>query len=458
MKQRYSPFFHVSGLRSLALVMMLCSCGGYGTTEEEQIDYDPGAPTFPGDRVVAPYTGSNGDVQTAQATMYTGFDFHKQVIQPNCSPIGGVCHNQKEYPDMRTTATFLSMIGARCNAAPRHWSTVFDRCEQVGDKLRFANTEISQIEIGYVDLIRGDYVDHREQETTPTSDSAGLHIYLREPVVSEGSNNFNDTAMFVRTIVDNGETRELVYAEIQLRFWILGDGRHLMGEIPDYRVGATEELVEIGVGQGDHNRNGIYGASQEAPAAMINPGKPLESYLIARLMGHMQNEPVPGTRMPIANSPPTVPQMVALACFIEGLPTDGSPASLEWPIDYANCSFNGDPGNSSPNVLDVDGIGGTSWSASILPLLQANCGGCHASPGAEAGFDVLEEGVYTKLLGLSSQRPDLRLVEPQKPDESYLWMKLTGASGVTQMPPGGSLTQEQLDDINEWITNGALQN
>ena len=438
---------------------VVCSCGGYSTVAEEFIDYETDTPELPGERVVAPYTGGNATVLEAQASMRTGFDLHRKVIQRSCSPLEGVCHNQKEYPDLRTTESFLATIGAPCNVVPKHWSTVFDRCERQGDIVRFADRELPPTEVGYIHMVRGDFVDYRDEEITPTADSPGLHFYLRDPVALDNGNNFYGTAELSRSFSQDGNVTELVFERFTTRFWVLDDGRHVLAEVPDYRRDAAEALLTIGIYQGDHNRNGIYGASVSNPVSLLNPGKALESYLVARLMGKMLTEPVPGTRMPLANLPPTVPEMLALACFIEALPQDGSPASLSWPIDYANCSFNVDP-----DVLALTGTGAPTWSASVWPLLQANCGGCHVSPAPSGGLDLVQEGAYTRILGLSSQQPSLRLIEPGDPDASYLWMKLTDADGISgsQMPFDPStgprpLTDEELSIINQWITAGALQ-
>ena len=67
------------------------------------------------------------------------------------------------------------------------------------------------------------------------------------------------------------------------------------------------------------NRNGVFGFRTGRAVSLITPGKPEESYLVARLRGHMQGETVPGSRMPLANQPPSIPDMVALMCFIEGM-------------------------------------------------------------------------------------------------------------------------------------------
>jgi hypothetical protein len=69
---------------------------------------------------------------------------------------------------------------------------------------------------------------------------------------------------------------------------------------------------------------------------------------------------------------------------------------------------------------------------------------------ADASFD--------SLVGVSSlQVPELSRVEAGDPDNSYLVQKLEGtADEGAQMPAGGPpLDQAVIDDIRQWIADGA---
>jgi hypothetical protein len=50
------------------------------------------------------------------------------------------------------------------------------------------------------------------------------------------------------------------------------------------------------------------------------------------------------------------------------------------------------------------------------------------------------------------------LVAPFDPDASYLIRKLENTPGISngRMPPSGPLPQSDIDQIREWILNGAL--
>jgi hypothetical protein len=451
-------------LASLAVLALLagllvalapaCGEGPRGLRDDGVLDFDPDRPTVPGDREATPYTGDDAFVLEAMARYATGYDLHTKLIQRSCSGAPGVCHNQTEYPDLRTAASLIDAIDAPCNVQPGHWSTVFDRCEQLGDRFVLTDVGGREIEIGWIEYVAGEWIDHREAGTVPDERSPGLHIRLKDPVQTDRERTY-DTGRFIRTFVNaDGDVEDLPFAAFESQWWILGDGRHLMAEVRSFQVDRVNEIMAVGVEQGDMNRNGIFGAREGLTVPMIAPGNPEESYLVARLTGRMGDERVPGTRMPLANEPPSIADMLALVCWIQGL-APGEIPSLAWPIDYGACSYTDDP-----QQLNLLGDGAT-FRGRVAPLLEANCGGCHAGQSPAEGLDLVSEGVHARLLEASVQNPNLALVEPGYPGQSYLWLKLLGTPGILgdRMPPSSSgfeLTAEALDDIEDWIRAGAL--
>jgi hypothetical protein len=82
-----------------------------------------------------------------------------------------------------------------------------------------------------------------------------------------------------------------------------------------------------------------------------------------------------------------------------------------------------------------------------------------------AGLNLKDGDVYSRLMQMSSQLPDLKLVESAQPDLSYLWLKLNGdpsivGSAMPLDPLNGTrrLTTQELADIKSWIEEGALMN
>ena len=88
-------------------------------------------------------------------------------------------------------------------------------------------------------------------------------------------------------------------------------------------------------------------------------------------------------------------------------------------------------------------------------------GGCHTNAD-QAGGLTLEEGVaYSAIIDVASNElPTMHLITPGDTEESYLIHKLmgtyldVGGSGA-QMPIGGSISEEELATIEEWVLAGA---
>ena len=83
---------------------------------------------------------------------------------------------------------------------------------------------------------------------------------------------------------------------------------------------------------------------------------------------------------------------------------------------------------------------------------------CHAGGAPAAGLNLEMANSYTMLVGIQSgQDPAFVRVLAGSPDNSYLVQKLEGsASGGGIMPPGGALSQTNIDMIRQWISDGAI--
>ncbi|MCI0574396.1 MAG: hypothetical protein L0Y66_26995 [Myxococcaceae bacterium] len=451
-------------LTLLVLPALLWACSGSDVTNMEgEIPFTPDRPGLGTGTNVAPYTGTNEKVLTAQATYVSAQDLHRKFVLRTCGPTNGVCHNQKEYPDLHTAGTFLAAVGAPCNVQPGSWQSVFDRCERLGDRFRFSGGSADDIEIGWTELVPGEYKDYRPDGERPTETSPGLHIVLREPLPGDRVEQYG-TGLFVRTFVDDeGNVQELPFANFTGGWWMLGDRKHLFAEVRDDQQDAVAALLTGGIVQGDHNRNGTFGHLTGTTVSLLNPGRPEESYLVARVRGHMQGQTVPGTRMPLANIPPSVVDMLALVCWLEGLDPAAPPRTLDSQIDYAGCSYSADP-----DALNVVGTG-ASWSGRIRPMLVAHCGGCHNATSFQGQLDLVTDNpdtpgdeVHARLLGFSKQRTDVKLIAPGFPEQSYVWRKLNNDGTIlgARMPiypdPTTQLPGDVLESLQTWILAGAL--
>jgi hypothetical protein len=102
-----------------------------------------------------------------------------------------------------------------------------------------------------------------------------------------------------------------------------------------------------------------------------------------------------------------------------------------------------------------------SFKTDIVPLLKSRCVMCHL-PGAEqAGLALHPKGGYANLVDVKSTQSPLVRVAPGKPDDSYLYRKITGTHAQVggsgeRMPFGeSSLTAEEVERVRRWIEDGA---
>ena len=451
---------------TLGLVVMIalapaCEEGGRDApTPSTGIVFTPDRPSRDPSPPVAPYDGVDPIVLDAQQRFPTGLDLHVKVIARTCSPTEGVCHNTKEYPDLHTAANFLATIEAPCNIQSGTREGIFDRCERPGDRFELATDAVlsGPVEIGQLRYVPGDKPNYSENNL-PTATSPGLHVTVAEPIVTDRRELWTE-GRFIRTFVnDGGLVQDIAYQSFGTRWWVLSGGSEIVGEVNEWQSDAVNRLLDVGVVEGDPNMNGVFGARADEPVAMIVPGDPETSYLVARVRGLMEGAEVPGTRMPLANQPLSTAEMLALFCFIEGL-DGGPPARLDGAIDFKGCSYSTDP-TRLDLYASTDGV---TWSGRIAPLLEVNCGGCHDAESPSGELPLVGEDAFSALLQAADGRPDLKRIEPGVPDQSYLWLKLTNAPDLEGSPMPTSpltgwrpLSSAELDDIRAWIENGALE-
>lgn len=419
------------------------------------IDFETKRPQLMDVAEVPPYSGSNPIVLDAASRLSTGLELHRNVIVRTCGPTSGVCHNQKEYPDLHTASNLVNAINAPCNVQPGDWSAVFDGCERPGDMFSFGG-DGKRIEVAYIDYVPGEAKYGDDQ--TPSNDSPGLHIHLASPFKVGDRNRRWARGEFTGKFVNqDNKVVESTYAVYETDWWYLDGGQHLVGVVNEWQIDRVEKLVAQGIVQGDMNRNGTFGARESTRLQLLKAGDPERSYLIGRVRGELKGQPIPGTRMPLANQPLSVSEMLALYCFIEGLPEKlVGEFDMLAPINYEECSW-----AQNPEELNLLGDNVT-WLGFVKPLLEANCGGCHGGANPQGGFDVLSDGAYERLLGDSLQKPGTRLITPGSLEESYLWTKLTGGTeivGLVMPLDSGNaprpLSEALLNDVATWITNGA---
>ncbi len=102
-----------------------------------------------------------------------------------------------------------------------------------------------------------------------------------------------------------------------------------------------------------------------------------------------------------------------------------------------------------------------SFSSDIQPVFDISCAtsGCHRA-GHSTNLNLTEENSYINLVNVESINfAPLKLVDPGKPEDSVLYLKIVESSETgSKMPPGGTLSDASVTNIQTWITEGAENN
>lgn len=93
-------------------------------------------------------------------------------------------------------------------------------------------------------------------------------------------------------------------------------------------------------------------------------------------------------------------------------------------------------------------------------IFPERCGNsdCHDAEAPAGDLDLVSAGVETRLIGQESAGGPGTLVDPNAPDESILWLKITQDTPPfgTRMPQvGGNLSSYERQCIYEWIEEQA---
>ena len=374
-------------------------------------------------------------VEEAKKEFPTYLDLHEKVITRTCTPFPNVCHNNKEYPDLRTPQAMLGMLGKPCNLDVEDPLNTYKGCEPEGDVLRFTTGS----NMGFATTI-----GHVELVPSLEGGVAAITLFLAEPVpagmIDPSSPESieilrtTDTGMLTVGRVENAVTYSAGVDAVQILSY-------------EAQPSEVHDLLEVDIRVGDPNQDGIFGAEEvDEHLLELKAGDPWGSYMLQRLQGN-----VPGSPMPLANQPLSAAEVVAIACWIEGTdqPEGDSPYAS---IDYDGCRYAAEFGEPDPDS-------GATFSGHVQPILETRCAtpGCHGSVAPAAGLDLTAEAARDNLFAPSTQNPDIPLVTPGNPTNSYLMTKLTGDGFAgKQMPLGASpLSDEELDIIRLWISYGA---
>lgn len=130
----------------------------------------------------------------------------------------------------------------------------------------------------------------------------------------------------------------------------------------------------------------------------------------------------------------------------DGEAGDSTGAEEPGELDGADDADSGGPGS------------GSLFADEVAPLLAASCS-CHS---AGAGGLAFDGDAYGALVGVPANGADLSYVEPGDVEASYIVHKIRGTQASVggsggSMPPSGPLTDAQIETIEAWIEQGALE-
>jgi hypothetical protein len=371
-------------------------------------------------------------VEEAKKEFPTYLDLHEKVITRTCTPNENVCHNNKEYPDLRTPQAMLEMLGSPCNLDVEDPLNTYNGCEPAADVVRFTTGG----NLGWEAKVAYVVVEPDAMGVT----SAVIHLAepvpaaMLDPTMPESIEVLRTTASGMLTVgqVTNAITYAVGVSTIQVTGY-------------DTLDGSVHTLVEDDLRAGDPNRDGVLGAEEEQ-LHELEAGDPWGSYLLQRLQGN-----VPGSPMPLANVPLSAAEIVAMACWIEGADAPGGDSPYAT-IEYDGCQYAAEFGEPDPDS-------GATFSGHVQPILETRCAaaGCHGSVAPAADLDLTKDVARDNLFRSSTQNPELPLVTPGNPTNSYLMTKLTGDGFAGKRMPLGAdpLSQEELDIVRLWISYGA---
>ncbi|GEM_PF-3225954 len=109
-------------------------------------------------------------------------------------------------------------------------------------------------------------------------------------------------------------------------------------------------------------------------------------------------------------------------------------------------------------------VPGVSFVKDIQTVFSGKCTACHNNSSRLGGLSLEPGSAYNNLVNAKSNESALNRVTAGSPDKSYLLNKVLGTQGQAggsglQMPSAGPrLPQDQINLIQQWISEGAPDN
>ncbi len=96
-------------------------------------------------------------------------------------------------------------------------------------------------------------------------------------------------------------------------------------------------------------------------------------------------------------------------------------------------------------------------TVNVSEILNKKCIRCHTNKNNDDGLDFRDEYIFATAVNRpSNQKPEVVIIQPGDPENSYLIMKISNDPGIegNQMPLGGEkLSEDNIQEIANWIAS-----
>jgi hypothetical protein len=381
--------------------------------------------------------GGTGGAPDPTASLYPDIaSLHALGVARTCALNEGVCHSQRQYPELGAVSAFASLVGAPCQLGIQDSTQTLPECETRGDSLFVGGQdyEILQLTIAPGEPFPPRHVDLKVSAIPANLEPTNVRIHRPAPAGGD-------------SIVKSLDGVALSAGS---------DSTHVVLDLTAAADPTLAGFLDIRAWHGDRvrlgdpNNDGMAHTSA-SPWAEITPGDPARSLFYKRLLSDKY-----GPQMPLIPRTWSASATRAVWCWIRGLPKDATSATVDVnaPIDYASCP-------PDPDAPDPNASGG--WP-SVKLLLSSKCATapCHSTETHSAGLDLTPDHVQKDVINVpSSQAPTVLRVSPGQPAASYLLCKIdpectARAQGTTLMPQGAmALSDVEIKTVADWISSGA---
>lgn len=113
-------------------------------------------------------------------------------------------------------------------------------------------------------------------------------------------------------------------------------------------------------------------------------------------------------------------------------------------------------GVSEVSAQDISQLSPEDLESRVVEIFMSTCAqvGCHAGSNPQMGMALTEEQFYGHIVDAPSrERPELKLIDPGRPDSSYLIHKVKGREDIVGAPmpfTGEKLSEQEVQILEEW--------